>query len=180
MEDLTNRINENNELSKINKLGLIALEMQHPDDLYEIYINGSILSKRAYINGLYLRCNVAKLVKKLYRLNPNIVVSETVLNTNESKDHINLFNYTETEVPLINGLFPMNNLSYGNKIIEWYTGGSGNVSYPVSRKYIENHLIQKSNELINEIISSYSLIQIWSCKMNDDILSTTIMALSNG
>lgn len=166
-------------LIQINQLGLITFESQPSDAISQVFSDGSFWSKRAYLNGLFPRKLVAKLATALHGLNSRIVVSETVLNEDPSKDHLNLFNFTKDNVPLIHGLYPMARCCNGNEILNWYSGYSGNISFPMLREYIHDHFFQVPLELTQQIVGNYSLIQIWSQNINDNIFPTISQALSN-
>lgn len=163
-------------LIDINRLGLITFDSQ-PADSMLVFSDGTFWNKRAYLNGLFPRQSVAKLATLLFSLNNKIVVSETVLQNDPAKDYLNIFNFTRDSVPLIQGLYPMSKWTNPDTTVQWHEGYSGNINHPMSRKYIVDHSFILSRELIREIPGNYSLIQIWSQNISDNIFPTISAAL---
>lgn len=167
------------DLIKINEWGLITFESQPSTRGKVKFFDGSFWSQRAYLNGLLPRNLVARLATMLHTLNDNIIVSETVLSTDPSKDYLNLFNFSKDNVPLIHGLYPMATCTKIDQTIEWHDGYSGNVTGPMCREYIDDHFFVVPPELQHEIVNSHSLVQIWSKNMSDNIFPTISRAMFN-
>ena len=152
-----------NYLIDINKTSFISFDSQP----YKNTINDGVeYIQRAYINGIYPKRKIGKLVK---RLPVGIVLSETRLN--KEKDELYLYGNKDKETPLVNKLevcfqkdkpelYPM--FKNGDK---WIRGYAGNVINPQSRDLLENF----NKELNNEIEKEYSLVQIWPENINNSL-----------
>ena len=166
------------ELIEINSLGLITFESQPVNLMSAIFSDTSFWVQRAYLNGMCEKHKVGKLATKLFEINPNIVLGETVLNVDPKKDRLQLFNFKEDGIPLKSGLYPMA-CCVENTNINWHDGYSGNVKHCMSREYIDDHFFEFPSELIHEIVPNYSLVQIWSQNINDNIFPTIVRALKS-
>lgn len=105
-------------------------------------------------------------------------MSETVLHHDPSKDHLNLFNFSKDSVLLLHGLYPMAKCTALDQTVQWYIRYSGNVSHPMLREYLVDHFFVVPPELTNEIVGNYSLIQILSQNVDDNIFPIISDALS--
>jgi len=154
----------------IHNFGLTILDFA-PYSISTDKDTGQFWISRAYLNGIMERRLVCKLAKELCQENNKIVLSETVLRDNCEDDYLNLYNFTEDNVPLINNLYPMaySPNEHGGK---WLLGYSGNVMFPMSRSYIASK--SPFPDLDKSLSGKYSLIQIWSQNI-DDILFKDIM-----
>lgn len=170
-------------LIKINKAGLITFESQPSECKSLEDLQNFKVYTRAYLNGLFPRNLVISLATELIKLNDKITISETVLHDNIKNDHLNLINFIQDDIPLVYGLYPMiciiSDQNVQTNKIEWLSGYSGNVTYPMCREYIIDHFFEVPHKLTLDIINEYSLIQIWSRNMDDDIFPTILQALHN-
>lgn len=164
-------------LMHINTLGLYTFEVQ---TVASTETSERFFKERCYLNGIFPRLLVGQLVNQLYVSDSNIVVSETILCRDPSKDYLNLYNYSnDPYVPLIDNLYPMKyEFNYYTKSKYWYAGNSGNIKEPMSREYFEKCFCKFSPELINCISPKYSLIQIWSSNIETNILPIVSRALN--
>ena len=166
------------DLRSINELGLTTFESQPCDPKSRTYNDGSFWVQRAYLNGMYPKDKISKFAGKLQQTNPNIVLGETILHTNPMKDTLRLYNFKNDGIPLLDGLSPMA-CCVENGNINWHDGYSGNVDHPMIREYIDDYFFEFSPELINEIVENYSMIQVWSQDINDNIFRDIIQSLKS-
>lgn len=170
-------------LININKAGLITFESQPSECKSSEDLQNFKVYTRAYLNGLFPRNLVILLATELIKLNDKITISETVLHDNIKNDHLNLINFIQDDIPLVYGLYPMiciiSDQNVQTNKIKWLSGYSGNVTYPMCREYITDHFFEVPPKLTLDIINEYSLIQIWSRNMDDDIFPTILQALHN-
>jgi len=161
------------EILRIHNLGLTIFEFKQSDPLG--YVKDDIFyAQRAFVNGMIERRLVSKLATELFGLNKNIVVSETVLQ--DERDHLNLYNFTKDNLPLIDGYYPMIYYS-GNEGRGWKVDVSGNVLTPMDRSYVTNRFFIGTSNLEKELSGTYSLIQIWSQNINDMLFNDVLRAL---
>ncbi len=159
------------ELMNMNNLGFITFDAQP-------YINDFHLVKRSYVNGLYPRKFVGKLATQLFAINNKIIISETVFRPKPDDDYINLYNYHNTRISLIDGLYPMA-YRISNSTKQWLVSVSGNIIYPMNRDYIMEYFPNESTDIIDTLVDEYSLVQIWSSNISDQIFFPIIGVLTN-
>ena len=173
-----------NYLLEMNRLGFITFESQPAES--KPLCSDIIWKKRAYVNGLFPRQSVSYLASRLITANPNIIISETLLNRPPKKDQLQLYNFKDTDSKKtegiehgdrensIYGLYPMAE-SHENGTIGYIDGYSGNITEPVIR---EDYMEDFNQNLIRDIYTKQmSLIQIWSRNITDNIFPLILSVL---
>lgn len=162
------------ELITINQLNFTTFESQ-PTELSRIS-RDMLWRKRAYLNGIYYRELLPCLVEQLLSLDPDIIVSETLLNPN-GVDTLQLYNIRDEDYDnAVWGLYPMAE-SYTKNHTEYHQGYSGNISKPA---YREDYMDDFNDDLLEDIYNNkFSLVQIWSRNIKTNIFPIIIEALEN-
>lgn len=164
-------------LYKINQLGLITVESQpyHFRNVEDMYF----LVKRAFLNGLYPHNLVNYFVQELLKINPNIMVVETILNPKGEKyDTLKLWNITSKDYDIvIDGSYPLGKQIFKNGIVKYFNGFTGNLEGPADRDdFMENY----SDYLVQELYdNNYSHLEIFSRDIDDELFDDIIGALQN-
>lgn len=163
------------ELLEINQLGLITTESQ--PHLTKKFGNYNWI-QRAFLNGFFPHQLMDIFINKLIDINPNILVAETILNPKGKKyDKLVLWNFQDYDYDIIvdNNYYPLHMQLFNNGKIVYHSGFTGNVVRPALRDdYMENY----SDLLLEQLYdNNYSLIEIYSRDINDELFKDIIKAL---
>jgi len=159
------------ELILINQLGLITTESQ-PHTVKDIGLY--LWTQRAFLVGFFPNKLMFNFVNKLTKINPDILVSETILNPDG--DELVLWNFEQMDYDFaVKGRYPLHMKTSYNGNIENLEGFTANIKRPSLRDdYMENY----SDFLLEQLYSNhYSLIEIYSRNINDNLFDDIIEVL---
>ena len=151
------------DLLAINDRGFITFESQPTGTSH---YGNRIWKQRAFLNGFYPRRLVPYLAGQLIQSDPDIIISETLLNP-DKRDTLQLYNFRKSDRQNnVYGLYPMAE-SIENECVKYVDGYSGNITKPAIR---EDYMEDFNDQLMQDIYDKgMSLIQIWSRNIETNI-----------